>query len=177
MITKSSFAPVDLAPLASYSNKLSISQVLSFFERQGVDMTRTMVQNYVRVGILPPLISKRYYSKKHIVFLALISVLKDTYSLDELKNLFAYLSAPKFDDNIMQAIYDSYITLYKATEESLSTIIKDIHIATKQTTQTLPYKDIDNKGIESANAFLSYLLVGSVGAAVKDIIKGEGHGQ
>lgn len=176
MIKQTTFAPVDISSLMNYSNKLSISQVIFFFERQGVDITRTMVQNYVRVGILPPLVGKRYYSKKHIVFLALVYILKDTYSLEELKNMFAYLAAEQFDDNVMQTLYERYIQLYKVTEVGLQGLIEHTQVEVKSNITTLPYKSLDEGDISGIQMFLSYLLIGSIGAVAKNIVKGENHG-
>lgn len=47
-----------------------------------------MIQNYVRVGVIPPPVDKRYYTKNHLILLTLVDNLKLIYSLDEIKTLF-----------------------------------------------------------------------------------------
>ncbi len=48
----------------SYKEGLTISQVIKYFQKQEIDtFTKTMIQNYVRINVLPPPKDKRYYSK------------------------------------------------------------------------------------------------------------------
>ncbi|MCL1924360.1 MAG: DUF1836 domain-containing protein [Defluviitaleaceae bacterium] len=73
---------------SKYHSKLYLSQVILFFERHNIKFTKTMIQNYVRIGLLNPLSEKRYYVKEHIIMLFFIASLKSILSLDELKILF-----------------------------------------------------------------------------------------
>ncbi len=75
----------------NFSNNLSISKVIIFFERNGIEVNKTTIQNYVRVGILPPLDKKRYYNFKHIILLYLTNYLKESYSLTEIKEFTEYI--------------------------------------------------------------------------------------
>ncbi|MDR2940204.1 MAG: DUF1836 domain-containing protein [Clostridiales bacterium] len=79
--------------LDKYTPNMTISKVIKFFERYGVLFTKTTIQNYVRVGVLPEPYNKRYYQKKHMVILLLVYDLKNIFSLDNLKELVA----PLFD--------------------------------------------------------------------------------
>ncbi len=57
-----------------------------------------MIQNYVRVGLIPMPADKRYYQKKHLVILLLVYDLKNIFSLDELKSMFEiFYSDDDFD--------------------------------------------------------------------------------
>ena len=78
-----------LKDIHQYKPQITIRQVVTFFERKGINITRNMVQNYVRDGILPPPINKRYYSHKHLAALALIGTLKNIYELSEIKTVLA----------------------------------------------------------------------------------------
>ena len=74
-----------LRDIHQYNHQLTISQLVTFFERKGVKLTKSMVQNYVRDGLLPPPLGKRYYTHGHLAALALISELKGIYEMAEIK--------------------------------------------------------------------------------------------
>ena len=74
-----------LLDIHQYSQQFSISQVVTFFERKGISISKSMIQNYVRDGLLPPPLNKRYYSHKHLAALALIDKLKLVYDMAIIK--------------------------------------------------------------------------------------------
>ena len=49
-------------------------------------ITKTMINNYVKQGIIPPPIHKKY-SKLHLAELFVICILKQVYSINDIKNL------------------------------------------------------------------------------------------
>ncbi len=57
-----------------------------------------MVQNYNRVGALPPLVENRYYSREHLVYLYYIDMLKSDFSLKEIKDILDSLNT---DEDIL----------------------------------------------------------------------------
>ena len=77
-----------LENIGSYKSEITISQVIRFFNGFGMSFTKTMIQHYVRVGILPSPLRKRYYVKSHIIRLSMIYELKDIYPLPEIGRLF-----------------------------------------------------------------------------------------
>ncbi len=101
--------------IATLSDELTISQVVKFFEKQGKYFTKTMIQNYVRVKVLPPPVDKRYYTRNHLVLLAIINHLKEIYSLDEIKAVLGPIrNNPEiFEDDILQAtdLYKNYLNM------------------------------------------------------------------
>ncbi len=111
----------DQVRIMTLSDELTISQVVKFFERQGRNFTKTMIQNYVRVGVLPPPVDKRYYTKDHLVLLTLIDNLKSIYSLDEIKLVLEpVIRNPEvFEDDIIKTVdmYNNYLTMRKETLE------------------------------------------------------------
>ncbi len=49
-------------------------------------ITKTMINNYVKQGVVEPPIKKKY-TKKHIAYLIIISILKQVYSINDIDNL------------------------------------------------------------------------------------------
>lgn len=107
----------DQVKIATLSDELTISQVVKFFERQGRNFTKTMIQNYVRVGVLPPPVDKRNYTRNHLILLTLIDNLKAIYSLEEIKTVLAPIrnNPDIFDDDIIKTtdVYRNYLTMRK----------------------------------------------------------------
>jgi len=105
--------------IATLSDELQISQVVRFFEKQGRSFTKTMIQNYIRVGVLPPPVDKRYYTRNHLILLTLIDSLKTIYSLDEIKLLLAPVrNNPNiFEDDMIKTsdVYKNYLQMKKET--------------------------------------------------------------
>ena len=103
--------------IATLSDELTISQVVKFFEKQGRSFTKTMIQNYVRVGVIPPPVGKRYYTRNHLILLTLIDNLKSVYSLEEIKVILATVrNEPDiFEDDMIKTadMYKSYIEMRK----------------------------------------------------------------
>ena len=79
-----------LNDLHNYSHEMTISQVIKFFQRKGIDFTKTMIQNYVRVGAIDPP-DGRVYRERHMKALVMVELLKPVYSLDEIKIIFKSL--------------------------------------------------------------------------------------
>ena len=70
-----------LSDIRHYSPKLTISQLIKFFEKKEMGLTRGMVQNYIRVGLLPPPVDKRFYTHKHVAALVVICKLKTVFDM------------------------------------------------------------------------------------------------
>ena len=70
-----------LDDIRHYSPKLTISQLIKFFEKKKMSLTRGMVQNYIRDGLLPPPADKRFYTHKHIAALVVICKLKTVFDI------------------------------------------------------------------------------------------------
>ena len=49
-------------------------------------VTKTMINNYVKQGVLEPPVKKKY-SRKHIAYLFCIIILKQVYSINDIDNL------------------------------------------------------------------------------------------
>ncbi len=98
-----------LIGLENYSSEMTISQVIKYFERKGIYFTKTMIQNYVRINVLPPPADKRFYTKTHLAMLVIIDALKNHFSLDEIKQTFL----PIYNDtNLLDQILSMYLSLH-----------------------------------------------------------------
>ena len=101
-----------LVNINNYNSEMTISQVIKFFSGFGMEFTKTMIQNYVRVAVIPPPVRKRYYVKKHLILLAMIYELKEIYSLPEISELFE-LQIKSDDESELSAVYTEYLLLYE----------------------------------------------------------------
>ena len=76
-----------LHDIHQYNHHLTISQVVTFFDRKGRKITKSMIQNYVRDGLLPPPVNKRRYTHNHLATLALIDELKSVFEMIHIKSV------------------------------------------------------------------------------------------
>lgn len=70
-----------LHDIKHYSPTMTITQVLKFCERKNLAITRGMIQNYIRDGLLPPPVDKRKYTHKHLATLVMIYRLKTVFDM------------------------------------------------------------------------------------------------
>lgn len=161
----------DEVKIATLCDELTISQVVKFFEKQGKSFTKTMIQNYVRVGVLPPPLEKRYYTRNHLIFLTLIDSLKNVYSLEEIKAILSPVrnNPDIFDDDMIKAmdIYKNYIEMRKEVlsnwETSLPKIVDKVE------------KLVDEEGVSKGDKgiavqFMIVLTVMAESIAMKELI-------
>jgi len=160
----------DQVKIATLSDELTISQVVKFFERQGRSFTKTMIQNYVRVGVLPPPVDKRYYTKNHLIMLTLIDNLKSIYSLEEIKSVLQPIARnPEvFEDDIIDtsSVYKNYVTMRKEAfskwRESLPDLIDKVD-------ELINESDVEDTERETAMAFMIALTIMAETIALKDM--------
>ena len=106
-------------------------QVLTYIENSLKDyiksdekfLTKTMINNYVKHGILQPPINKKY-NKLHIAELFAICILKQVYSISEIKELLALAlktnSAENSYNKFCDYLTNSLISTFNGTEYSSS---------------------------------------------------------
>jgi len=95
-----------LQDIHNYSPTMTISQVLKFCEKKNLAITRGMVQNYIRDGLLPPPRNKRLYTHKHLAVLVLIARLKSVFDIPTIQ---AALHPYMDDEGIPIEVYASLI--------------------------------------------------------------------
>ena len=76
-----------LHDIRHYSPTLTISQVLKFCEKKALGITRGMIQNYIRDGLLPPPVNKRQYTHNHLAALVLIDRLKTVFDIPTIQSV------------------------------------------------------------------------------------------
>ncbi len=99
---------------------LYMDQVISYMQRQhigfteGETLTPSMVNNYVKVGIMPRVKGKRY-SKEHIAYLTIISLLKQIVPVSD-------ISAITGDDLVIEDAKPQYELFSKMLEKELTKV-------------------------------------------------------
>lgn len=92
-------------------------------------LTKTMINNYAKAKIFPPIKSKKY-SKNQIILLCLIYNLKQCLSLSDIGSLFKpineNLSAEDTDSSYAENLYSSFLDLKKATTEDFTKNFKKL---------------------------------------------------
>lgn len=100
--------------------ELYMDQVISYLARGSLkgkenELTPSMINNYVKEGLLPRAINKRY-SKEHLAYLQVINHLKQVINVKDLKLLLNDFSA----DRTAQQFYSDAVQLvHELLEESL----------------------------------------------------------
>lgn len=75
------------------------------FIRKG--LTASMVNNYVKLGVMPPPARKKY-TRTHVAYLIIICVLKPCMPIDFIKNMIA----ASLQTQSVQTVYENFCTLY-----------------------------------------------------------------
>jgi hypothetical protein len=76
-------------------------------------ITKTMINNYAKDGIIAPPIKKKY-NRRHVILLILIYYLKQVLSLNDIKTLFQpILNDPSSEDDDIISLEDIYSTFLK----------------------------------------------------------------
>jgi len=127
---------------------MTISQVLLFFERQGIEITRAMIQNYIRLGIMPSPVNKRHYTHKHLAALAMITRLKTVFDMPTIQEAME----PYMDSEGLPP------EVYAALMEKLSGMIS------KWSTSIAPMLSTENDG----GTLLSMVFTTEIKSAIVD---------
>ncbi len=103
--------------------ELYMDQVLSLMERYlgaypGFDrkgLTAAMVNNYVKLGVMPPPVKKKY-TRPHLARLVMICVLKTVLPIDSIKNLLAR----SLENDDISAKYDEFCEEFERSVRAIS---------------------------------------------------------
>ena len=91
-------------------------------------LTKTMINNYSKEGILKPIKGKKY-TKEHIIQMLLIYSLKNTISIHEIKKI---LQPYHDQEQEIEPIYDEFLKIKKETNhlltQQIDLFMKDHHI-------------------------------------------------
>ena len=107
---------------------LYIDQILTLVEGKNAQsspryadnhLTKTMINNYSKEGLIMPVKGKKY-TKEHIVQMLLIYSLKNTLSIGEINRLLQGVYREGFDGETLTECYDGFIELKKETRRRVS---------------------------------------------------------
>lgn len=130
---------------------LYMDQVLNYIESGLNDyiksdekfITKTMINNYVKQGILEPPVNKKY-NKLHIAELFVICILKQVYSISEVKALINLAleanSAENSYNKFCDYLTESLISTFNGTEYSKITTLTKEQYLLKNVTQSFANK-------------------------------------
>ncbi len=87
-------------------------------------ITNTMVNNYAKAGLLPPVIKKRY-QKGHVLSLCMIGQLKRILSIQSLKKIFDTVTPEKFSSDLYSVFTAEQKKYIDKTDEILENTLKN----------------------------------------------------
>ncbi|KPU45758.1 hypothetical protein OXPF_09920 [Oxobacter pfennigii] len=145
---------------------LYMEQLTSFFDdklghlKRGSEdkiLTKTMINNYTKLGILMPSKNKKY-SKRHMILLILIYYLKQILSINDIHTIMAPILnniSTEEDDLIpLEDIYSTILEIKKKEFEKYYDVFDDKYKLIKEKTKTL---SSENKDL--AELFLVILIL------------------
>lgn len=98
-------------------------------------ITRSMINNYVKTGVVHPPI-KKHYSKSHLAYFLIVTILKRCYSMQQIESLLHVYTDMK--DSSIEKAYDLFVSRF---EHSLNMVFEynmnTYPIETKNTQQEL----------------------------------------
>ncbi len=89
------------------------------FDQKG--LTASMVNNYVKLGVIPPPVKKKY-SRTHLACLVILCVLKPVLPISAVHQLIAR----ELEQEAFPAFYDRFRTWFSNTTQSAATAIEEI---------------------------------------------------
>lgn len=147
---------------------LYLDQILSLVadkQKQGAErfsdrvLTKTMVNNYSKDGLIKPISGKKY-SKEHIIQMLVVYMMKKTFSISEIKRLLkgVYLDE-SFGGEELLSSYDRFMEIKDGQKEFCSDLAKDL----------LDRYDFDLDGNE--DFFIYIMSLASMSAYLGDIAR------
>jgi DNA-binding transcriptional MerR regulator len=127
--------PIEIPYIDLYMDQITtlFEDKLSHFKRKDEEMilTKTMINNYAKAKILPPIKNKKY-SKTQVMLLILIYNLKQTLSLEDIKLLIEPAITPSTEasviDEKVSELYDNFLKLKEnQIEPFLENVTNDIN--------------------------------------------------
>lgn len=113
-------APEEIPDLEIYMDQLTtyLDKKLGFFCREGEApfVTKSMVNNYSKAGLLPPPLAKRY-SRVHVMTLALVCQLKRLFSIQDLERLLAPVAGEEETGRLYRLFLEAQGETFAGTPE------------------------------------------------------------
>ena len=128
----------DLRPEEIPSIDLYLDQITSLASdkrRQGSprfydrELTKTMVNNYSKDGLIRPIKGKKY-SKEHILQMLLVYEMKNTLSIGEIQEVLQSLYAkPGYDEQMLEAIWRRYLDVKESERGDVQSLVESLATA------------------------------------------------
>ncbi len=106
-------------------------------------LTKTMINNYTKDGLLPPP-QKKKYSKEHMLLLIFIYYFKNILCINDLHHILEPISKKYFSDNDELNLTDIYNEVFSLEKDEVQNLAKDItkkFNRSKQTFLNAPEED------------------------------------
>lgn len=140
-----------------------IESKFNSFKRDESDkvLTRTMINNYTKLGLLMPPKNKKY-SREHMMLLTLIYDLKNVLSINDIKSLFSPIlnNIETRDDDLMslEEIYTAFLELNNIEFDNFfNSFVQKLDLINEKTVDL----EKDNKDIAQMFLFVIMLVVQS----------------
>ena len=123
VVNKSDLTTKDIPSLDLY-----MDQIMTLFDdhlqdnKRFVDdklLTKTMINNYSKAGVIKPVKGKKY-TKEQIIGMLLVYNLKNTITIQEIKQVLAPVYA---NDESLENIYDQFIEIKKFQSDQLKPLV------------------------------------------------------
>jgi len=108
-----------LSDIHHYSPTFTIGQVVKFCEKKGINVSRAMIQNYIRAGLFPSPVN-RLYTQKHLAALVIILRLKNLFDIQAIKEVLT----PHMDDEGLPL--ETYKWLIAKQKEAMDLWLKNV---------------------------------------------------
>ena len=106
-------------------------------------MTKTMINNYAKNGLLPPPVKKKY-SRGHMILLTLICYFKGFLSISDIQVLLAPLTETYFDDpDRLCNVYDQLLGLCKDQIADLTDDVEELAGSTAGAFADYPPEEVE----------------------------------
>lgn len=104
-------------------NLVSEKQATGLSKYSDKQLTKTMINNYSKDGVIFPVKGKKY-TKEQILQILTVYTMKNTLSISEIKRIIAgAYTVPDFDGGALGALYDRYVKLKEENRELVWEII------------------------------------------------------
>ena len=120
----------DIPSISLYLDQ--IVHLISDKSREGAErfynrtLTKTMVNNYSKAGLISPISGKKY-TKEQIVQMLMINSLKNTYSISEIKGAMdAFYACEGVNSAVLMQTYDKYIEMRRKNKVTCPETVKEM---------------------------------------------------
>ncbi len=124
------------------------------FDEDDVVLTKTMINNYVKSGVLPPPVNKKY-SKQHLIMLIFIYYFKGILPVSEVKKMLDPINEEFFNDDDMNVEF-IYSEMYDSIKNQIVKTSKDVYSKSFEARQHFT----DIKDISEREELQNFIMMG-----------------